>query len=853
MQLLEREDALAALADAQASAVAGRGRVVLVTGEPGIGKTSLVAHFVAEADARVLLGTCDDLTIPRPLSPFLDLADDVSVPLEQAVARGAAPQELHPLLLAELEDARRPTLLILEDVHWADDATLDAITFLARRIASLPAVLVLTIRTGELPPDHPLHAVLGAIPAGDTAFVELAPLSASAVEVLTGDEGGQVHAATGGNPFYVTELIAFCAEEGEVPPSVANAVGGRTSRLTDDERRLVEVVAVVPGRIRTSVLDVVLPEWPAIAAGPERRHLLEVRPRSVSFRHELVRHAVHASIPAATCRRLHAEILEVLLATGADPADVVHHAEAAGDDAVLGEHALLAARRAASVGSNREAVAHYRRALDFVERLSPAERALVLEEAAKSAYLVGRLEEALSANERANAIWRELGDTEAVGRCTRSHSRLLWFFGDGEAARAWADEAIAILEPLGDIAELGCAYAGRAQLAMLFQDGAAAQLWGDRALALSARLGNEGMRVHTRVTLGSTALQSDPEDMQPLLDAFADADGAAERFEAIRALSNIASIQNAWGRPDQAVEYALRAVAYAEEHEVHAIGDYARTTYAWLRLRAGDWETAEQIAHEEAAKSRSVSELLASTVLTELAVRRGDPDAGERLAALALRAERTGELQRLAPMLELKVERALLGFEPAPLRTLERMANAHSRNGEKGVRIAATAVVAGLDVGYESSIATPYAVVLRGDWRAAADAFGEIGWTYDRALMLSLLDDEDALAESVEIARSLGAEPLVRRSSRRLRALGHRVPRGPRETTRANPAGLTARQLEVLTLLGEGRTNAEIADELVVSLRTAEHHVAAVLSKLGAVSRRDAARRASELGLALTR
>ena len=130
--------------------------------------------------------------------------------------------------------------------------------------------------------------------------------------------------------------------------------------------------------------------------------------------------------------------------------------------------------------------------------------------------------------------------------------------------------------------------------------------------------------------------------------------------------------------------------------------------------------------------------------------------------------------------------------------------------------------------------------MLRRDWRAAADAFGEVGWTYDRALMLSLLDDEESLAEAIEIARGLGAEPLTRRVAARMRELGLRVPHGPREATRANPAGLTARQLEVLALLAEGLTNAEIADRLVVSPRTAEHHVAAVLTKLGAATRAEA-------------
>jgi DNA-binding NarL/FixJ family response regulator len=133
------------------------------------------------------------------------------------------------------------------------------------------------------------------------------------------------------------------------------------------------------------------------------------------------------------------------------------------------------------------------------------------------------------------------------------------------------------------------------------------------------------------------------------------------------------------------------------------------------------------------------------------------------------------------------------------------------------------------------------------DWRRAADELGAIGWPYDRALVLSLLDDEDALVEALEIARRVEAEPLERRIAARLRSLGHRVPAGQREATRANPAGLTARQLEVLALLAEGLTNAEIAERLVVSPRTAEHHVAAVLTKLGATTRREAARRAAEL------
>ncbi|HXV35161.1 MAG TPA: LuxR C-terminal-related transcriptional regulator, partial [Gaiellaceae bacterium] len=245
----------------------------------------------------------------------------------------------------------------------------------------------------------------------------------------------------------------------------------------------------------------------------------------------------------------------------------------------------------------------------------------------------------------------------------------------------------------------------------------------------------------------------------------------------------------------------------------------------------------------------SVVQLLDKTVLAELAVRRGDPDAAGLLADVEAQAERTGEPQRIGPVLELAAELALTAGAPLPAERLERFLAEVSPPGRFGTRIAAWAVVAGVDVRLEVEAPAPHAAMLRGDWAAAAEAFGEVGWAYDRALVLSLLDGEEALAEALAIARGLGAEPLARRVAGRMRDLGLRVPQGPREATRANPAGLTARQLEVLELLAEGSTNAEIAERLVVSQRTAEHHVAAVLRKLGAATRRDAVRRAADLGV----
>ena len=850
MELLEREDALATLTEARDAAAVGEGRVVFVTGEPGIGKTSLVTRFLRDLEpgARVLLGSCDDLSIPRPLGPLRDLVGALSPELENALGAGAEPHEIHRLLLDELALPPRPTVLVVEDVHWADEATLDVITLVVRRIGSMPVLLVLTCRDGEAPPGHPVHATVSAV----SSVVALAPLSEGAVESLYGDGFDGVYAATGGNPFYVSELVASRSAD-ELPRSIVNAVRGRVSRLTDEERRLVELVSVVPNRVATSVLDAVLPDWPDAAEEPERRSLLEVHPRYVRFRHELARNAVRSGVPIAARRRLHGQILAALLEADADPAHIVHHAEAAGAQEVVADYALVAARGAAALDSNREAYSHYRRASAFLDRVPSPAQAAVLEELAGAAYAVYRLDDAFRAIERAIAAWSALGEPAAVGRCTQLLSRFHWHTGDGDAARATALEAIQILEPLGESVELARAYSGLAQLKNLAEYNDQALEWGERALELATKLGDDRTRAHVLVNLGSVRVDVDHRQAAALLEAHAFADAVGDRHEATRALGNLGYALMSWAQPEPALAYAREALAYAERNEVYGLASYAAITLAWLQLRAGEWEEAETITRAESEKSTSVAQLVAKTVLTELAVRRGDPDAAERLADLAAQAVRASEPQRLAPVVELETEWALTTGAPLPHELFETLLDERRGPGDLvgwgAIRVAAWAAVAGIQVELEPPQSAPHAAMLRRDWAGAAAAFGEVGWVYDRALMLSLLDDEVALAEALEITRSLGAEPLTKRVAGRMRELGLRVPQGQRKATRANPAGLTARQLEVLQLLADGLTNAEIADRLVVSQRTAEHHVAAVLTKLGSATRREAARRAAELGL----
>ena len=409
------------LAEALRAAGAGSGRVVLVTGEPGIGKTALVTRFVRDPEARVLFGACDDLAIPRPLGPFRDLAGTASAPFAEALASGAAPADFHALLRQELERPPGPTILVIEDVHWADEATLDAITVLGRRISGLPALLLLTFRGGEAPPGHPLRTALGAIRAEDSLTLELGPLSQHAVARLAGDDCDDIYAATRGNPFYVTELVA-ARTASDLPPSVAHAVLGRASRVDESSRRLLELVSVVPSRVSASVLDAVMPGWTAAAVEPERRQLLEVDASYARFRHELARNAVRSSLPTALRRSLHGEILAALLAQDADPADIVHHAEAAGARDVVAEYARIAARRAAEVEVESRGVLALP-ARGGLRRAAPAPRAGGNARRARPLGVRGRADRRRDAGDRAGD--RDLSGPGLCGSGRQVHQRSL--------------------------------------------------------------------------------------------------------------------------------------------------------------------------------------------------------------------------------------------------------------------------------------------------------------------------------------------------------------------------------------------------------------------------------------------
>ena len=861
MDLLERAPLLEELSGVLAATAAG-GRVVLLAGEAGIGKSAVVRRFTEgqPADTRSLLGACDPLLTPRALGPLHDIARQTGGRLAELLDSGGPREAVFAAFLDQLAQPSRRQVVVVEDAHWADEATLDLLVFLGRRMERTRALLLVTYRDDEVGPDHPLRGVLGALPQGVVHRVRPEPLSEAAVAELArraGRPATGLRELTGGNPLLVTEMLA--AADAGVPMTVRDLVLARLAGLPADAREVVRLVAVVPTRAELWLLEQAARPAPSAVEVGVSAGLLVVGPEAVGFRHELLRQAVEGSLSALARRELNRRVLEVLAGAPGrrvDLARLVHHAREAGDVEAVLRYAPEAARQAAAVAAHREAVGHYRAVLAHDERIPAAARAELLEDYSVEAYLSGLSGEAVSARKAAVDLREAAGDREQLGEALRWLSRLHWWDGNRREAEAAAARAIAVLEPLPPGHQLAMAYSNQAQLDMLANRSEAAMGWAARAIELARRLDDQETLTHALTNIGSARVNGgDPGGRVELEEAFEVAVAAGLEDHAARAVCNLATL-SAETRDDRHARQDLdRALAFAQAHELagytqHVLGHRAR-----VRLDQGDWAGAEQDAQAALAEPvkggpRVVDALVPLGLLRS---RRGDPDAAATLQEATERAFATSELQWTAPVAAARAEYAWLHGDDR--RAAEEAAGIFElavRDGHQWFagELACWLRLAGAPVRAPAVMAEPHRLLLAGDWRAAADAWRERGYPYQQALALACGDQDEALLEALTLLDGLGARQTALRLRRQLRQRGNlRVPRGPTRATAANPAGLTGRQVEVLGLLAQGLTDAEIAEQLSLSAKTVGHHVSALLAKLGVGSRREAAAAAGRLGV----
>ena len=851
MLLLEREEAIAAFAEYAESAAAGFGRVVLLFGEAGIGKSALLEHLERTTSTmRWVHGACDGLFTPRPLGPLFDLAEELGGDLLAACGSDAPREVLFRRLLSALGDGNGPYVVVLEDLHWADESTLDLVAFLGRRIGDQPVLLICTYRDDELGPGHQLRLVLGELASSrGTRRVGLSPLSEHAVRELatgTGVSADDLFRLSGGNPFFVTEVLRSGVKG--VPWSARDAVLARLARLAPAARRFAETAALVGVRLDMTLLESLEPAAAAQVDELVASGLVVSDHEGLRFRHELGRLAIERQVTAHRRQQVHTATLAWLIATGCDDdARLAYHAEGADDRAAVGRFAPRAAARAAGLGSHREAAAQYERVLRFADRADPRQLAELYDLLAHETSYTDAWDRAADAGQHALDLWRRLGDRRREGATLNRLSRSTWRLCRPESRR-YAEEALTILEPLGASPELAWAYAGMAKAIMEHTAGRAGVTFAHRAQELAVALDLPAV-LSDALNSEACLRAADGGDWQVLMErALEVALAAGAHEESARGYSNMWFLLAESGRLQECEKYLDDGTAYCDEQDLAIYAFYMRVGRARRLLALGRWHEALTVAGPllNSGVSSPVNRTMLALTVGTIWARRGDPKARGYLDEALANARRSGERAWLLRASVVSAEAHWLAGDLSSARA--DLAAAVSSFEEAlpapAARIAVWCRRLGLDVPEVKSLpdGDPHGLLLRGDWSAATAIWDAAGMPYEAALACYDSGEPNGLTHAVRRFDELGAAAAVDATRREMRRLGLRTSAiGKRTQTRAHPLGLTRREADVLDGIVAGRTNAEIAKSLVLSARTVDHHVSSLLAKLCVSSRGEAA------------
>jgi DNA-binding SARP family transcriptional activator/DNA-binding CsgD family transcriptional regulator/tetratricopeptide (TPR) repeat protein len=858
--LMERAHLVQTLQALHDEALAGAGRLVLVHGEAGVGKSALVREWAAVASARgrLLWGACDPLSSPRPLGPLVDVAPQLDAKVGELLRSGAR-DGLFEATLAALEE-QGPAVLVIEDLHWADMSTLDLVRFLARRLESTHAVVVLTYRDEHLGPSDPVRVMLGdiaSLPGVHRLPVPL--LSPSAVADLaagTDIDAVSLHRETGGNAFFVTEVIASGGDD--LPGTVQDAVLARVHRLSPQAQLALETAAVIGSRVEPALVHA-MPEVTADAVDEcVTAGMLRFDAPVYGFRHEIVRQSVLSGITPGRLGALHWQALDRLRVMPMSPrpfARLAEHADIAGDGPAVLEFAIAAGDSAATLGAHREAAYQYGRAMPYAGLLDTDARIELLTKRGAECQTSDDHEHAIAAWEEALVLLRAAGRDLDVVEALLGMDESYYTIGDNSRGTELVDEALSVLDGVAPCRQLALAIGRRGTHYLRHSENEASLPWLERAIAMGREVGdhevvsralsNKGV---ARYYLGESAAARElvQEALQVAI-AHDLEDCAARHYQTLAGL--------AWMDLDlgDALEHFEEAERFSAERDLHGQLLCVLASEITLKVEMGRWDEAAAQAHDllyvrNTGRASRIEPLVA---LGLLSARRGDADGiwgpldeardhigkTQNLNYQGFIAQTRGEVYLLDGDIERIRTDVLPWFEEAV------------RLGEQDYIAELFMLVwrAGLVNDPPDGLREPERLTMTGKHRQAAELFSSYGMPYKAAWALLDSDDELELREARARFEQLGAAALVDRCDTKLRSIGARVPRGPRASTRTNLGGLTDREIEVLDLLDEGLRNAEIAARLHLSEKTVGHHVSSILAKLGVSSRLEAVRRARDL------
>ena len=606
---------------------------------------------------RVLAGYCDALSTPRPLGPLFDMVTGTGNDIERLINNGASRNALFPAVLTEIK--KSSALVVVEDAHWADEATLDLLRYLGRRVDQCPALVLVTYRDDETGRDHPVTLLLGDLATAPAVRrMTIRPLSEKAVAALAGDREidiGELYRKTGGNPFYVTEILS--AGGSGVPATVRDAVLARVNRLSAAAGATLGVAAVIGPAIESWLLAEVAGEPRAIDECIASGMLVVAGDGRYAFRHELAREAIAGATPVERLRSHHHKVLLAL--EEQDNAEtylvrLAYHAEAIGDAERVLRYGRDAAEQARSVSAHREAAAQLLRAHRFSSHLPNVERAILLESLAFECHAISSLQQGVEARDAAIQLWRAEGDQLRVAEnLSRKASMLVLASRNSEAEEASA-MALEIIRELPEHPIHGMVYRVRGNLRMLNRDTTEAVEWGERAIAVGERFGDLEVVLAAEDAIGAALLVAVQveEGTWRLERNFENAMKAGLDSVAASSINNLGSGAGEVHEFRIARGYLDRAIKYSRERDQDMGRLYSESWLALCQLHLGEWQAAGEsaLAVLREMNAPGIARTMALIALGRLRTRRGDPGVWESLdEALAL-AEPTRTLQRIAPV-----------------------------------------------------------------------------------------------------------------------------------------------------------------------------------------------------------
>jgi DNA-binding CsgD family transcriptional regulator len=863
MELIERDGFLNVLQMQFNNIAQGEGYCILISGEAGIGKTALVKTFLKRQVDNCLIykGACDALFTPRPLAPLYDILWQVNKDRWPVSPTLEERSTLFANFFQELTTKKGRILIVFEDIHWADEGTLDFIKFFARRISQIPCLFILTYRDDEIHSRHPLRNVLGQLPADSFTKLLITPLSKAAVARMAmekGYNGEDVYSISGGNPFYVNEILASYSQG--VPENIKDAILSVYDRLDEGTKHAWQVCSVIPEGLEIERFAKIKSSWNEEMDHCFAMNILIVQNNKVVFKHELYRRTIEESLSPFKRIALNRMILELFFESFEKEGEIeriVHYAKNANENKMVVKYAPFAAKQAAVAGAHIDASKLFLTAIEYSDGNNTDQLVEFYEAYAYECYLTNQIRDAIFYQGKALKIWQGKNDIEQTSNSLRFLSRLWWFDGNRDEGEKYGNQAVEILQSQPSSRSKAMAFSNMSQLKMLSDETAECIAWGTRAIEIAKEIKNDEILCHAQNSVGAAQWKrgsAEETGKKLLMESLDTALKNSFHEHVARAYSNIISNYITFKEYDLAKEFLLAGITYCEERNLDASNNYKLCLKARMFLETGDWDGAALIVKNllDNPNQLGTVKIGALVILATIKIRRGEPDALIYLQEAKNFAFKTKEHQRIIPVLIALLEYEWLTAKKIitdeELKTgidlIQKVDNIFLNSEFSFWLQKARKQEISLPELYE-----PYELLRAGKIRIAVTFWTQKGCPYEKAFVLFEGNEDDKKA-ALLIFQQLGADAVFEKIKMQMRAVGiKKIPRGLRESTRANPARLTNRELDILQLLQQAVQNKEIAKVLFISPKTVDHHVSNILFKLDANSRSKAVTEAVRLGI----